>query len=308
MSIWLTPIWLWIFLLFTFLGYWLNSTQTYILQITPKKAWGLLFGIAESIIAIGTLIATFLIPWFEQQSLMYAWILLVFLMIVRYIWTYFLASPKIKIERENIWKKELFNLLHHIKKWWHFIKFNKFYPLFHIITMFFEGVFYASVWFLFPLFIASAAENLFGWLSLGIYEIITIFFGWFFGWMADKYNWKKVYIIWWILVMFGVSFFFINVSNVMFLIIIGWAIIWIGNNMVFGASSHILEKTDSDHREDWSFIALQKIVNGLWCIIMPVIMWFIINKYSISVWLKTLSIIIIFLWVFSILFLFKKRD
>jgi hypothetical protein len=56
-------------IIFLFLGYGLRTSQTYVLQMAPKDAGGLLFGLSESIIAIGTLVATLLIPWFEQQPI-----------------------------------------------------------------------------------------------------------------------------------------------------------------------------------------------------------------------------------------------
>lgn len=77
--------------------------------------------------------------------------------------------------------------------------------------------------------------------------------------------------------------------------------------MIFWASTHILEKTDNDHKEDGSFVALQRIVENIGFVGMPVFLGIIIEYYSLHTGLQILSWVIVILALYNIIFARKKK-
>jgi hypothetical protein len=173
--------------------------------------------------------------------------------------------------------------------------------------MLFEWIFYASIWFIFPLLIASTLQGQTGWLTLWIYEIITIFCAGLCWLLADRFSWKNLSMLWWLLIGVWVVIFIVPTGNIYVSLLIGGVLIAIGNNMIFWASSHILEKTDHDHKEDGSFVALQRIVENIGFVIMPVILWIVIENYSLQTWLEVLVGVILGLALYNIVFTRKKN-
>ncbi len=251
---------IWFVIVFLFVGYSFNSIKTYVLQMSPKESGGLLFGLVSSITSVGSLIATLLLPYLEHQSYIFIGGITIFLMSLIFAGTFTLRQPKIKPYKKD---KNMFNFFSTLQRGFYFVKKNKYFPVFQLITVTFQGFFYASIWFLVPLLIAKSPDNFLGGMSLGVYEIVTILLAAFFGWIADKYNWKTLYFAGWILVLGGIMIFNLHFVNIFIFLLIGGVFIGIGDNMISGASSHILEKKDKNHKEDAAFIVLQKFFSNI---------------------------------------------
>ncbi|USN54630.1 MAG: hypothetical protein H6765_09090 [Candidatus Peribacteria bacterium] len=119
----------------------------------------------ESIIAVGGFLATLIFPYLETYAYPAFPIAIIgSMLLLLYTLKIVPADPvKKNVDHENI-----FNIRHNIQKSRHFIKVNKGYPLFFLSVMLFEGIFYATVWFLFPLHLIhdSAGAGLLEGLSL----------------------------------------------------------------------------------------------------------------------------------------------
>lgn len=256
--------------------------QCYILRIAPKNQGGLLFGLIESVIAIWWLMATLLFPYIES-----AWYPIIPLLLIGWMWIAWLLTNQIHEDSPTpLVSRSCRNYFWFIKKWFHFVQVNKYYPLFDLSTRLFEGLFYGTIRFLFPLALMSDGWWLREWMSLGIYEILTIVLWGACGYRADKYGRKKANIIGRLCIIVW-----------MICMVLSWTLVWfiwfgalvaLGNNLIFWAWTHILEETNTDHPEDWSYIAFRKLILNLGWIIAAPLAWYIYSMTSLQ-W--TLNII-----------------
>ncbi len=289
-----------------FLWYGLNGLDTYILQSVWENNWGTIFGLVESILAIWTFISTLLIPRFEGKALWLVWIIIVITVLIGTIGVSFLKKPDIV---RNIKKqKGTLNIFKNIREGIFFIKKNKYYPIIAILNGIFGDIFYSSIWFLVPFLIVQYPNHSLSWMSLGIYEIITIFFCWFLWWIADKYNRKKVYMIGRIGIIIWAILFCVQIVNPFLMLVIAWIFVGLWDNVIYGWWNYVLEKTNRFHEGDASFIAVKWITNNIWGVIMPIILWIIINQYSVYMGFVMMSSIVILLWIISMFYVnrFKR--
>jgi len=253
--------------------------EVYILRLSGKKEGGFNFGLAESIHCLARFIATLSIPYFilTNHQTMAAWVMLGSALI-SFVGMAGLPEDKIR-KRENQTILNSINPLLSIKQGWNFVKKNDGYPLMVIGNSLFEGVFYGSIWFVFPLHLIKFNTNdTISGLTLGIYEVVFFLTATYFGSLADKKNWRVSHILGWILMAIGVIVLPLN-SFPMWLIMIG-IIIAVGNSMSNFAADHALEEYDVDHREDGSFIALKNIVNDTGYALAPLAAGFLFYKWG----------------------------
>lgn len=296
-----------IFMSLLFLSYSLRVNETYVLRVTNKSEGGLIFGISENVYSIAYFLSTLSIAFFTLTSnhKYAAWMMIIFglfnLISVMFIKNDFVKKNK-KEKRSILSDLNPFNS---IKSAMHFVRMNGNYPLMTLSASAFQGIFYGTIWFIFPLYLAQAGiSSIEGGLQLGIYELVTIFIAGICGYMADKYNWKHIHSIGWFLVMVGVMlmpFFAWPLS----LIIIGF-VIGVGNNMFVFAAEHALEAFDIDHKEDGAFMATNKMVGDFSYGISPVIAGFLYFEYGFEIALMFSSFICILLAIWMIWLTYRK--
>jgi hypothetical protein len=283
-------------LILVHVGYAFIMFQCYILRIAPKNQWGLLFGLIESVIAIWWLMATLVFPYIESS-----WFPIIPFLLMGWMWLSWLLTNQIPEDKPSTtlsWSYK--NYFWFIKKWLHFVQTNNYYPVFDLSTRLFEWVFYGSIRFMFPLAFMTSWWGFWEWMSLGIYEILTITLWGLCGYWADKYGWKQANIIGRVCIITWMIFMSLNWS-LQWIIWFG-ALVALGYNLIFWAGNHILEETNADHPEDWSYIAFRNLVlNLIWTITAPMV-WYI---YSITSLQWTLSIITWIITCIGITMIFK---
>lgn len=266
-----------VFAVLLFTGYsFRDEVYTYILRMSGKTEGGMVFGIAENVFAVTTFISSLAIPYFvvaEHYSLaagvMIVSAILSLLLIIG------LPNDKISSQARNV---KFFNPLAVIKRGWHFVKTNHYYPLLLLANSVFEGIFYGTIWLIMPLYIVSIQGGVFSGLTIGIYELITILAAGYAGYLADRYNWRKINAVGWTLAALGSIMLFFS-AEVWWLVFIG-AIIAVGNNLFAFAASHALEENDVDHQEDGAFIGLNNLTTDLCYGLAPLVVGFIYAAYG----------------------------
>ena len=238
--------------------------------MSRRNEGGFIFGIAENLYAFANFIAALAIPFFIVTSMHRSAAL------VMLVTSFFSCLVTLKLPND---KKRSFNFLKKrrtprgiaeaMRAGWHFVRKNKFYPLLTLGGATFEGIFYGTIWFVIPLQIASRTPSLIGGLELGIYEIMTVALAGYSGYLADRYDWRTIHTVGWVMAMVG-TFALIFSPAVWWLVMIG-GIIAIGNNFFAFAASHALEAHDIDHREDGSFIGIRNFATDIGYAIGPII-------------------------------------
>lgn len=278
------------FVLFVSYGF-RGASETYILRTSKRDEGGLLFGIFGNVSSLAVFIGTLALPFFVifGREVLAAWLLII-IYGLSFIILFFLPNDKSDIgsRKEPIWKS--INPWPAFKNGWHFIRTNNHYPLLSIGATLFEGLFYGTIWFIFPLHMSKMglAGGESGW-HLGVYDLVTAFFAGYAGYLADKYNWRHTHSLGWFFVIIGLAalpFY----GWPAWLIIVG-LVIAIGNNLSYYAAAHALEAHDIDHREDGAFIGVKSIVNSLGYAIAPLLAGFLYSRYGFSVSLGVNSLI-----------------
>ncbi|MCA9487248.1 MAG: MFS transporter [Nanoarchaeota archaeon] len=266
-----------------FLSYSFRINETYLLRITKKNEGGVIFGIAENLFSIAYFFATLSIAFFSitEHHKIAATVMIIF-----FFFSFFSLhsiqndiDPLRKKTHKKITTKSLLNPIFAVKRAIHFIKLNNNYPLMTLAASCFQGIFYGTIWFVFPLHLVELGiSSVEGGLQLGVYELVTIFIAGISGYLADKYNWRHIHSFGWFLILLGVALmpFFVWPLS---LIIIG-AIIGVGNNLFYFAAEHALEAYDIDHKEDGEFMAINKMVGDFSYGISPILVGFLYFKYG----------------------------
>jgi MFS family permease len=268
-----------LFAFFLFTGYsFRDEVYTYLLRTSGRTEGGTIFGVAENVFAIATFLATISLPFFlatDHYSIaagvMIGTAVLAFGLVIG------LPDDRGALANKKI---AFYNPLVVVKAGWHFVKVNRYFPLLPLANSVFEGIFYGTVWLIMPLKIASGEGGILAGLTLGIYELVTIFAAAYAGYLADRYNWVKINTIGWALAAVG-SIMLLFSTKVLWLVIIG-AVIAIGNNLFAFAASHALEENDIDHEEDGAFIGINNLVTDLGYGIAPLIIGVIYSFYGFS--------------------------
>jgi MFS family permease len=115
-------------------------------------------------------------------------------------------------------------------------------------------------------------------MTLGIYELMTIFCAALMGYIADKYDWKFLHILGWILAICGVVV--MSLFPTVLMLILSGAIVGIGNNMFSESAHHALEKYDIDHAEDGAFMALSAIARESGYMVSPIVCGILYGTYG----------------------------
>ncbi|EKD24482.1 MAG: hypothetical protein ACD_81C00004G0002 [uncultured bacterium] len=302
--VWITfslhnPVALTAFALLLFIGYgFRDSSETYILRTTKKDEGGMAFGLYGNISSLAIFFATVTLPFFviAGNEVFAAWIL---------IFVYGASFTMLSLLPDDITASKIqsrvllksINPIPAIKNGLWFIKENKNYPLLLIGATFFEGMFYGTIWFVFPLHLAKIGLSGGGGLQLGVYDLVTAFFAGYAGYLADKYNWKHTHSLGWLFIIVGlIALPFYGWP--VWLIIVGF-IIGIGNNLAYYSAAHALEANDIDHREDGEFVGLKSIVSSLGYAIAPLIAGFLYSQYGfkMSLSVNSLLCICVALWM-----------
>ncbi|MCX6780534.1 MAG: MFS transporter, partial [Candidatus Magasanikbacteria bacterium] len=243
---------------------------------------GLLFGIYGNISSLAIFIATVSLPFFvlsNHHDL--AALNLIIIYATSFIILLFLPNEGIDKQASKISFWKALNPIPSIKHGLHFVRINDGYPALSLGASLFEGLFYGTIWFIFPLHMAkvglSGAET---GMHLGVYDLVTALFAGYAGYLADKYNWRHTHSLGWIFVVIGlIALPFYSWPT--WLIIVGF-VIAIGNNLSYYAAAHALEAHDIDHREDGSFIGLKTISNSLGYAVAPILAGYLYSQYGFA--------------------------
>lgn len=272
-----------------FLAFSLNQEDAYILKTSPKKEGGLSFWIFWNIVSIASFLATLSIPFFviEEKFQFLVWILIWFKLAAFWVLSFVKKDEVEEWEKRNL--SEVLNPLKTLKHWTHFIRKNKGYPLLAIWSAIFEGLFFGSVYFLFPLYFAEwGGEWLLQSLQLWIYEFVAVFLAGFSGYLADKYNWAHVNSLGWILILVWLAY--MPFASIALSFVITGLIIAIWKNLSFYAAEHALEEYDVDHREDWAFSGLKRMSENLGFMLAPLCLGFVYTLYGFKTGISVVAV------------------
>ena len=177
-----------------FLGFFMRWSffvlDNYLLRAVKSSEGGVVFGIKEEVFAIANFLGLLIFAAFlePERWVMLGGITLIFNIVA--LWFLSDVTPVLK-KKEPLKLAKALNIFGIIKVGLNFIKINHKYPLFVIGSRVFEGIFYGSIWFLFPIHLGSMVLEGDASLPLGIYEIITFVLALFCGILADRLDWRK---------------------------------------------------------------------------------------------------------------------
>lgn len=253
-----------------FTCYGLRMMGAYLLRMIKRNEGGFIFGLSETTVSCAYFVCTMSIPFFARndRSPLIAYLLMLTSTI------YFIVVSRLPDDRKKIRikhrrKGSAFNPWDTIRHGVHFIRRNEGYPLMPLMSAFFEGIFYSTVWFVFPLRFAELSAHGGTGLEMGIYDLVTLSFAGLCGYLADRYNWKLIHGLGWLLILVG-SVVLPNAAASITLTLTG-LVIAVGNNLSHFSAEHVLTKFDIDHREDGSFMALMTMVGGVGAVVSPII-------------------------------------
>lgn len=283
-------------LLFSFLLFWSyafrNTAETYILRTVKSNEGGVAFGLFGNITSLSIFLSTASLPFFllaGNQRL--APLALFSVYSLCFIAILFLPNDVTGKKKVSIVAK--LNPLPSLRSGWNFLKKNNNYPALMLGASLFDGIFYGTIWFVFPLHIVALGLQEGGGMHLGVYDLVTALFAGYAGYLADKYNWRHVHSLGWIFVIVGlIALPFYGWPT--WLIIVGF-VIAIGNNLSYYAATHALQKYDIDHREDGAFISLRITVNSVGYALAPLMAGFLYSRFGFLISLSVNSFVCILL-------------
>jgi hypothetical protein len=153
----------------------------------------------------------------------------------------------------------------------------------------FEWVFFGSLWFIIPLYLAKHTEYVSYGFEIGIYEIISLICAVLFWYIADKYNPIRNVFLWRIGVLIGIILLYCYPT--IHILIPVWAIIWLSNSLLYATGQHVLSEHDEDHEDDGAYGQTRSMMTNLWYMTMPVLRW-ILEFVPFSLLLKLFASII----------------
>ncbi len=257
--------------------------DVYTLRMSSSARSGIAFGILVTFAGLGRFLGTMIQPYLIDQSVQFwAPIIMIIAMVIFMIILLFIKDDHINTILYNKTEPSQHNLREKItqnistyketfQRGIVFIKRCNFYPLIPISVALWEWVFFWSLWFLVPMYLASHPEYISHGFEIGIYELISLLFAIVSWYIADKRNNRFSLFLgrWGLLI--GIIILYYNPS-IHILIWIG-IIIWLSNNLLYATGQHILSQHDSDHEDDGAYTQLRSLISNLWYMIMPVIWW-----------------------------------
>jgi predicted MFS family arabinose efflux permease len=247
--------------------------EAYVTHTSDKNSGGKNFGIFQAIAGVGIFWATMIYPMIKSVVYPIVPLATIGAMAVLFLCTFFVTPDTLHHQEHP--KKSINQiyaaLFETLKKWWHFVKVNQYYPVFYMSYAFFRWFVYTALLFLIPLHLMNVKSgNVIDGLPIGIYELLVIFFGWICGYFADKVDRRTYNILGWGLIVLG-FLGMIRWHDTTGLVILGF-IAGMGRNIMYAASTHILEEKDIDHKEDTDFTALERSILKVGSVIAPLIL------------------------------------
>lgn len=276
--------------------------DVYTLRTSPFWKTGIAFGILVTLAWVWRFIGTLIQPSLIQETtqIYWPWIMIgsmiLFALAIFFIKSDLEPDPAIVFNKETLdshIKTSLVWVLgaykHTFYRGWRFIQRCRQFPLIPLTVSFFEGMYFASLWFIIPLYLAAHPEYHSSWLEIGIYEIISVCVAVVFGYIADKGNSVRNVVIGWIWVLIGVWILYFHPSLEV-LVIVG-VIIGLSNNLLYSTGQYVLAKNDVDHENDGAYAQTRNIIANIWYMFMPV-MWWLLIHLDFALLLKLFSSII----------------
>lgn len=288
--------------------------DVYTLRTSPSSKTGIAFGIVVMLAGLGRFVGTLIQPSLIQESAQVygPWIMIACMLLfgisLLFIKSDLEPDPAIIFNKEgldNRIKTSLIGILWTYKntfyRGWRFIIRCRQFPLIPLTVSFFEGVYFASLWFIIPLYLASHPDFMSTGLEIGIYEIISVCVALVFGYVADKGNSITNAVIWWVGVLIGVWILYFHPS-VEVLVIVG-VIVGLSNNLLYATGQHVLAVNDVDHDNDGAYAQTRTIIANIWYMFMPVIRWLLMH-IDFALILKLFSSMIASIAVFGLIVAF----
>lgn len=274
-------------------------SESYILKQSKSEEGGFIFGLREELFAMANFAGILLFPLFIISTT-WSWLPVLTILFATLSALLIIDIPKDSDHNQKLDIKKALNIWSTISAASRFITINHKFPLFVLGSKIFEGIFYGSIWFLFPLHLSRLIVGGDNSLHLGIYEIVTICLALFCGLLADRWDWRKLEARSWalMLIMIWLLPFWHSPLALVFLgFFIGAA-----NNFFMAASYHALAKHDVDHEEDGQFNSFADTVMNLGYMIAPVICGILYQAYGFQVSLLFVasSVTIIGIWMLTL--------
>lgn len=276
-----------IMMLFFAAGYSCKMVEAYILRVNPAGSSGIAFGFVMTLSGLGRFVATLIQPYLVDQSYpRAAWIMIgamvIFALFLRQSQDDGALLPpedqKKAIKTNNTpWRSTLSQTL--VKSYKHafshgarFVRRCRYFPLIPLSFSLWEGIFFGSLWFIVPLYLAQHPEYFsHGW-EIGIYEVISIFIAVACGYLVDKrQTWRIVRLGWLMIIVAGG--WMIASPQIETMIGVG-VIIALASNMLFSAGQHILAAHDRDHADDGAYSQMKQFVLNIGFMLMPLLWWY----------------------------------
>lgn len=302
--------------------FWSRFVDVYTLRVSPRNKIGISFGILVTLAWLWRFIGTLLQPsLISDATQIYAPWILIGCMLIFGIALLFVKSD-LQLNFSTLFNKKegveqrirtsLFSVLGTYKntfyRGWRFIHRCRHFPLIPLSISLFEGLYFGSLWFIIPLYLAAHPDFISSGLEIGIYEIISVCVAVAFGYLADKGKSTRNVIIWWIGVLVGVWILYFHPS-VTVLVTVG-IIIGLSNNLLYATGQHILAKNDVDHENDGAYAQTRNIIANIGYMFMPVLWWLLI-AIDFSLILKLFSSMmasVAILWLIIAFYLLVVRE
>lgn len=302
-------------------GFGAKFVDIYTLRMSPLGKSGLSFGFLITFAGLGRFLWTILQPFFLNPITQFgAPIVMMAAMLIFGLALWYSETDTNIVTRvitnrrhisHHVWssiKDLLISYKNIFRNGWLFIQHCKSYPLIPLSLSFFDGVFFWSLWFVIPLYLAQNPQYISQGLEIGIYEMMSLCFAVICGYIADKYNTTISAFIWWIGVLIGVIILYHHPRIEMLVFV--WVIIWISNNLLYAVGQKILTDHDEDHPNDGAYGQTKNMISNIWYMFMPVVWWlleFISFDRLLQLFASLLSIVVMLGIIITFYVLIMKR-
>lgn len=269
-------------------GFSCKFVDVYTLRTTPSSQSGIGFGILIMFAGLGRFLWTLVQPHLIQEQFQIYWpVIMIIAMFFFAVALFFMKSdlepnPAVILHKQELHEHIQLSLLRVLSNYkttfssgWIFIQRCRKFPLIPLTVSFFEGIFFGSLWFIIPLYLAAHPDVVSRGLEIGIYEIVSVCFALLAGYIADKGNSITNVVIWWLGVLIGIWILYFHPSVEVLVIV--WVIIGLSNNLLYATGQHILAANDVDHEHDGAYSQTRNIIANIGYMFMPVLWWLLIH-------------------------------
>lgn len=270
-------------------AYGCKMIEAYILRVSPAGSSGIAFGFLVTLAGVGRFVATLIQPYLVTQSYPRgAWIMIGTMIL----FALFLAwsqddvsslhlsdnTKDNKADNKHIWRQSITHTLAHSYKraflhGWVFVCRCRYFPLVPLSVALWEGIFFGSLRFIIPLYLAQHPDYISQGWEIGIYEVVSIFIAVLCGYLVDKWHTWRIVGIGWIMILIG-SLIMILSPHITTMITIG-LIIAIANSLLYASGQHILAIHDRDHDDDGAYSQMRQFVLNIGFMLMPLLWWYL---------------------------------